>query len=195
MLSVENSIGDKVLVDRHTTTLPPLEIAAYDGVSGFHQHVDYILDPADSPTGAYGLLFELLGEPLAKSDPILVVFGNFGNGFAEDDLPTAVDGLSRAIFAIPGDANRDGRVDLADFGILKQNFGLMPATWEQGNFDDEPSVSLSDFGVLKQNFGKTSNLAAAVPEPSGLALGLLAALQGGLICWGRTGVGSPARID
>jgi hypothetical protein len=194
VLSVENSIGDKVLVDRHTTALPPLEIAAYDGVSGFHQHADYILDPVDSPTGAYGLLFELLGEPLAKSDPILVVFGNFGDGFAEDDLPAAVDGLSRAIFAVPGDANRDGRVDLADFGILKQNFGLMPATWEQGNFDDEPSVSLSDFGVLKENFGKTSNVANAVPEPSALVLGLLAA-AGGLICWGRTGVGSPARID
>lgn len=182
VLSVENSIGDKVLVDRHTTTLPPLEIAAYDGVDGWHKHLDYILDPADSPVGAYGLLFNVLADPLAKSDPVLIVFGNFGDGFGEDGMQAAVDGLTKAIFAIPGDANRDGRVDLADFGILKQNFGLMPATWEQGNFDDEPSVSLSDFGVLKQNFGKTSNLAAAVPEPSGLAIAL-AGLTGLAVRW------------
>jgi hypothetical protein len=174
-LSIDNVLGETAVVDQDSTTLPPLQIASYGGEDGWHRHVDYILDPADSPPGAYGLVFELLAEPLAKSDPILVVFGAFAEGFGEDDLPGAVEGLTAAIFALPGDANRDGTVDLTDFGILKQNFGLMPATWEQGNFDDEPSVSLGDFGVLKANFGKTRGTGAAVPEPGGLALGLLGA--------------------
>ncbi len=174
ILTIDNRLGDSVVVDQHTSTLPPLQIAGYGGDDGWHRHVDYFLDPADSPAGAYGILFEVLAEPLLKTDPILVVFGNYGDGFGEDDMAAAVAGLTQAVFAIPGDANRDGAVDLADFGVLKENFGLMPATWEQGNFDDEPSVSLSDFGVLKENFGKTSNVAAAVPEPSGLGLAALA---------------------
>jgi hypothetical protein len=182
VLTLENKLGDGLEVDRHTTKLGPLQVAAYDGVDGWHRHVDYFLDPADSPAGAYGIVFEVLAEPLVKTEPVLVVFGNYGENFGADDLPGAVDDLLQAIFAIPGDANRDGRVDLADFGVLKENFGLMPATWEQGNFDDEPSVSLSDFGVLKENFGKTSNLAAAVPEPSSWAIAL-AGLTGLAVRW------------
>ncbi len=173
-LTIENTLGDSAVVDKDTKSLPPLQIAAYDGIDGWHRHLDYFLDPLDSPAGAYGLLFEVLAEPLAKSDPVLVVFGNYGEGFGEEDMATALAGLQRAVFTIPGDANRDGTVDLSDFGILKENFGLMPATWEQGNFDDDPSVTLSDFGVLKENFGKTSQGgAAAVPEPSSWMLALL----------------------
>ena len=163
-LTIENPLGDSAVVDKDTTTLPPIRIGAYDGSDGWHKHLDYFLDPLDSPVGAYGL-----------------VFGNYGDGFGEEDMAAALAGLQRAIFTIPGDANRDGTVDLTDFGILKQNFGLMPATWEQGNFDDDPSVTLSDFGVLKENFGKTSQGgAAAVPEPSTWMLMLAALVFAGL---------------
>jgi len=181
-LTIENTVGDSAVVNKDTTTLPPISIGAYDGSDGWHKHLDYFLDPLDSPAGAYGLLFEVLAEPLVKSDPVLVVFGNYGDGFGEEDMAAALAGLQRAIFTLPGDANRDGTVDLTDFGILKQNFGLMPATWEQGNFDDDPSVTLSDFGVLKANFGKTSQsgAAAAVPEPSAWMLMLTALVFAGL---------------
>jgi len=75
----------------------------------------------------------------------------------------------------PGDANRDGKVNLTDFGILKTNFGKSPAIWDQGDFDNDSKVTLSDFGVLKSNFGKvqTSSASPAVPEPSSCLLALL----------------------
>jgi hypothetical protein len=78
----------------------------------------------------------------------------------------------------PGDANHDGKVDLSDFGIVKENFGKSSVVWEQGDFDADAKVTLSDFGIVKANFGKiqTSNAATAVPEPSSCALALLGGL-------------------
>jgi probable HAF family extracellular repeat protein len=73
---------------------------------------------------------------------------------------------------IPGDANGDGKVDLSDFGILKDNFGS-GTTLAEGDFNADTKVDLSDFGILKNNFGSTGAL--FVPEPSTF---LLAALAG-----------------
>lgn len=85
-----------------------------------------------------------------------------------------------------GDANLDGRVDLADFQILRQNFGKS-GTARQGDFTADGWVSLSDLGPLKTNFGATRNTpgAAAVPEPSGLLLAALAAVSACLMGWRR----------
>ncbi len=66
----------------------------------------------------------------------------------------------------PGDADRNGRVDLADFGTLKAHFG-QPGTLREGEFTRDRQIDLADFGVLKANFGRPG---AAAPEPSGLAL-------------------------
>lgn len=76
--------------------------------------------------------------------------------------------------AVPGraDADSNGVNDLADFGILKANFGL-GTTFATGDFTGDERVDLSDFGLLKQNFGLVSQRAGAevaVPEPSALAL-------------------------
>jgi hypothetical protein len=66
---------------------------------------------------------------------------------------------------VPGDANRDGMVNLIDFGIVKQNFGV-GTIWDQGDFDGNAKVDLGDFSLLKQNFGKSGQVAnaAAVDE-------------------------------
>ncbi len=71
---------------------------------------------------------------------------------------------------IGGDANRDGRVDLADFGVLKINFGAGTSRAE-GDFNGDKKVDLADFGILKANFGASS--AAPVPEPATLLLALV----------------------
>lgn len=55
----------------------------------------------------------------------------------------------------PGDANRDGSVDLADFGVLKANFGS-GTTREQGDFNRDGKIDLADFGILKSRFGSES---------------------------------------
>jgi sugar lactone lactonase YvrE len=74
-----------------------------------------------------------------------------------------------------GDANRDGTVDLADFGLLKAHFGAGTSR-AQGDFNGDKQVDLADFGILKENFGKSA--AAGVPEPGGL---LLLTLGGALL--------------
>ena len=58
------------------------------------------------------------------------------------------------VVPVMGDANHDGTVDLQDFSILKDNFGITSgATWEQGDFNNDGSVDLQDFSTLKENFG------------------------------------------
>ncbi len=71
-----------------------------------------------------------------------------------------------------GDANGDGRVDLADFTALKDNFGTGTMLAE-GDFDSDGDVDLADFQILKDNFGSV-----AVPEP---ACWLLFAAMGGFL--------------
>ena len=64
-----------------------------------------------------------------------------------------------------GDANRDGKVDLTDFGILKQHFGSNGG-WSQGNFDGPGTVDLTDFGILKQAFGSATGGALLLASPA-----------------------------
>jgi len=77
---------------------------------------------------------------------------------------------------LAGDVNLDGKVDLNDFGILKEHFGSSAAARADGDLDGNGTVDLSDFGILKANFGHT---AGTVPEPSTLALFAM-----GLSAWG-----------
>jgi hypothetical protein len=84
----------------------------------------------------------------------------------------------------PGDANRDGSVNLTDFSVLSSNFGgAPPKGWDQGDFNDSNGVDLSDFSILSGNFGQPAPPApiSAVPEPSSallLSIGLLALGRG-----------------
>jgi len=78
--------------------------------------------------------------------------------------------------AVAGDATGDGRVDLSDFVVLKQNFGARGVTHADGDFTGDAKVDLADFVVLKLNFGAavvTTSSRQIVPEPTTLALILL----------------------
>ncbi len=70
----------------------------------------------------------------------------------------------------PGDANLDGTVSFADFGIFQSGFG-QPGNFMDGDFNGDGMVSFADSGILQTNFGATTAPAAvAVPEPATLAL-------------------------
>lgn len=78
---------------------------------------------------------------------------------------------------MPGDANLDGTVSLADFLILRSNFGSDTAYFTTGDFTRDGVVSLADFLVLRANFGGSGEDAATidgwlatVPEPTGVGL-------------------------
>jgi hypothetical protein len=61
--------------------------------------------------------------------------------------------LSAPFFFLNGDANRDARVNLADFNILASNFGQSPRTFAQGDFTYDGQVNLADFNILAGRFG------------------------------------------
>ena len=69
---------------------------------------------------------------------------------------------------IPGDANADGQVNLADFSIFKIHYGEQ-VTWKEGDFNGDGVANLADMTILKANFGQTAG-GATVPEPGALAI-------------------------
>lgn len=82
----------------------------------------------------------------------------------------ATDGL------LPGDANRDGVVDVPGDGfILVANLGAAGAVWDQGDFNSSTTVDVPGDGfILVANLGGSTTPPAisAVPEPSSALLAL-----------------------
>ena len=89
--------------------------------------------------------------------------GQFGTG---DDVPLTGDqrGFPRIVYGqvdigtaeavIAGDANLDGRVDLADFVILRNNFGISAGLFSTGDFNGDGRVDLADLVILRNHFGR-----------------------------------------
>lgn len=80
---------------------------------------------------------------------------------------------SAALPLIPADFNYDWSVDLQDFGVLKDHFGMTQgAYYEIGDANNDGAVNLEDFGILKDNFGRTATPPTPVvtPEPCTLAV-------------------------
>ena len=76
----------------------------------------------------------------------------------------------------PGDYNGDGAVDALDYTAWRETFGQFVGAGigADGNFDGQ--VNEPDFGVWAENFGVISSASSqSVPEPTTIAIGLLAA--------------------
>jgi uncharacterized lipoprotein YddW (UPF0748 family) len=100
-------------------------------------------------------------------------------------LPTAEGVLVRLTWL--GDANLDGRVDIADLGILAANWQQSGRFWHHGDFSYTGTVDIADLGILAGNWqagvsgGSSMSFAEAlamfdvfdgvvVPEPACLSL-------------------------
>jgi hypothetical protein len=86
-----------------------------------------------------------------------------------------------AMLRLMGDANLDGRVDIADLGILAANWQATGTTWEQGDFNEDGVVDIADLGILAGNWQAGVNFAEAlakfdafegvvIPEPGSIFL-------------------------
>jgi hypothetical protein len=105
----------------------------------------------------------------------------FGYRYYDSDAQEIVGGVALWTPPTPlaGDANFDGVVNLADFGILRANFGRVgpDAYFMDGDFNGDDVIDLADFGQLRANFGGSAAELAAidgwratVPEPGGVAM-------------------------
>ncbi len=70
--------------------------------------------------------------------------------------------------SIPGDANGDGVVDVADLGILGANFGQSGLTVSEGDFNGDGIGDVADLGIIGANW-TAGSAAAFVPEPATLS--------------------------
>lgn len=108
--------------------------------------------------------------------------------FSEPPLITATDvtawhNLSEPI---PGDTDYDGDVDAADLNNLAANWQINsrrtvvppPTSWEDGDFNFDGNVDAADLNKLGLNWLRGVDPGnTPVPEPSGFALALYAALR------------------
>jgi hypothetical protein len=95
----------------------------------------------------------------------------FNGYFADPSLDAVNTGFRIARVPVPGDANGDGAVDIADLSILLTDFDKTGMTWSQGDFDGSGTVDIADLGKLLTNFDKSAAVAITpVPEPSSLLL-------------------------
>jgi hypothetical protein len=163
-----------VTIDGASEPQPGFTLATSAGAGFIHVHPTYTLETAEAVAGVYGLVLQLTAPQYEASDPFVVALGYFGGSLTADQYNAGVEAIGLAALQppLPGDANLDGKVDLSDFGILKENFGVGTAR-AQGDFNADGQVDLSDFGILKENFGRGA--AAAVPEPATLGLITIAA--------------------
>lgn len=62
-----------------------------------------------------------------------------------------------AAMFIPGDANNDRRVNIADLALLSSHYGLSGgATQSDGDFNGDGIVNIADLALLSSNYGKSA---------------------------------------
>ena len=67
---------------------------------------------------------------------------------------------------LPGDANRDGLVDQADYTVWYNNYGAS-GEWGEGDFTNDGLIDQADYTIWYNNYGSTGG---SVPEPMTMAL-------------------------
>ena len=114
------------------------------------------------------------------SQPAADLTGNItGIGFVAAFLAQStvhIDFVDVGIPPVPGDVNGDRMVTLADYNIIKANFGMNVATRNLGDVTGDGVVNLFDFGQWKDSFPSPAGASGAgqVPEPATIVLIVLA---------------------
>lgn len=82
--------------------------------------------------------------------------------------------------SIPGDYNRDGRVDTSDYVLWRNTMGQKVPLYTAADGNGNATIDTADFSIWKANFGKSAgagaDLSVAAPEPaSAVLLAIIAA--------------------
>jgi hypothetical protein len=82
--------------------------------------------------------------------------GSFDYAYLDEVRVSANSFADFSIVIIPGDANKDGSVDVGDLGILAANYGGSNKSWGQGDFNGDGLVDVGDLGILAAHYGEGS---------------------------------------
>ncbi len=126
-----------------------------------------LLPPADAEPGTPGLTFvEAAWNATRQVSYVNTVVG---------------DPLMQLRLWLPGDANLDRTINGLDIGILARNWVQSGKTWAEGDFNGDGIVSSIDMAILASRWqqmdgstGMSGLFVAAIPEPAGMGLALLA---------------------
>ena len=87
---------------------------------------------------------------------------------------------------LPGDANMDWTVNVADLTLLLSNYNKTGMVWANGDFTSDGTVNVADLTLLLNNYNRTAEAdvvaGAAVPEPNSAILAGIA-LTASLYWW------------
>jgi hypothetical protein len=171
-----------------------------DGGANFEQLPDgYFSDstPAGTPDsavdGSPGLVTDFAGMTAAGSiyetefaadgvNDVVLRFAVYSGvlGAAVHNQLFGINGFDLVEGFVAGDVNNDQSVNRDDFDIISGNFGLSPATREEGNIARGPDVNVQDVNLLDFREWKRNLPAAngAIPEPTGIMLAVCGLLAG-----------------
>ena len=175
--------------------------SGYDGPAARGDVDSHVVLTANSITGAFDSVdgteigggFDYVGENASGDD-----------GLFRRVTVSSTDVLIDTYYALAGDANGDGAVDISDFNIWNTNKFLADTDWSTGDFNGDGVTDASDFNVWNANKFTSIALPAVapttpaldanlnlrtVPEPTTLPLLALAGL--GLL---RTGLRRHQRL-
>lgn len=116
------------------------------------------------------------GSNLSSPEPGQIS-GTLLDGTRIDHYYPGVNFIIADTSALQGDGDSNGKVDLDDLNSVRNNFGFVGYSPYDFNFDGR--VGLEDLNTVRNNFGSASQ-SSSVPEPSTLAMALVAFALAGI---------------
>jgi hypothetical protein len=132
----------------------PNEINGLFGVFESFENIVYRFD-TDSNTGSGEITADFFAYDLDTGSLVYSEIDAFNNFFGDANSINAFTIVPDSQPFNPADFNDDGEVDLADFTILRNNFGS-GTLFSEGDADGDGDVDLGDFTILRNNFGASS---------------------------------------
>ena len=167
--------NDSVSVTGTATLDGQLNLGLINGAAPLPSQTFIILD-ANTLIGAFDNIFN--GQRLTTTDGRGSFVVNYGAGSAFD--PTQIILSAFEAIDLPGDYNKDGTVNAADYTVWRNTLGSTTNLAADGSGNG--TVDTADYNFWHARFGQTSgggavsSSTAAVPEPASIALIVLAAI-------------------